>query len=38
REELIAQWESVVHPMLSRFGLSIPRHVSPEIGDQASLQ
>ncbi|MDF2690109.1 MAG: phenylacetic acid catabolic [Microvirga sp.] len=38
REELIAQWESVVHPMLSRSGLSIPRHVSPEIGDQASLQ
>ena len=38
REELLTQWQSLVHPMLSRFGLSVPGHGAPEIGDQASLQ
>jgi ring-1,2-phenylacetyl-CoA epoxidase subunit PaaA len=38
REELTAQWQSLVHPMLSRFGLSVPGHASRELGDQASLQ
>ena len=38
REELLAQWQGLVHPMLSRFGLSVPGHASREIGDQASLQ
>jgi len=38
REELVAQWQGIVHPMLSRFGLSIPGHAMPEIGEQASLQ
>ncbi|UVF20331.1 phenylacetate-CoA oxygenase subunit PaaI [Microvirga terrae] len=38
REELMAQWQSHVHPMLSRFGLEVPGHGSREIGDQVSLQ
>jgi ring-1,2-phenylacetyl-CoA epoxidase subunit PaaA len=38
REELTAQWQGLVHPMLSRFGLGVPGHASVEIGDQASLQ
>jgi ring-1,2-phenylacetyl-CoA epoxidase subunit PaaA len=38
REELTTQWQSLVHPMLSRFGLGVPGHASREIGDQVSLQ
>ena len=38
REELTAQWQRLVHPMLSRFGLGVPGHASREIGDQVSLQ
>jgi 1,2-phenylacetyl-CoA epoxidase catalytic subunit len=38
REQLLAQWQSVVHPMLSHFGLAIPGHASLDIGDQVSLQ
>jgi 1,2-phenylacetyl-CoA epoxidase catalytic subunit len=38
REELTAQWQSFVHPMLSRFGLGVPGHPFIQIGDQVSLQ
>lgn len=38
REELLAQWQSIVHPMLSHFGLAVPGHAAPQVGDQASLQ
>jgi 1,2-phenylacetyl-CoA epoxidase catalytic subunit len=38
REELLARWQSVVHPMLSHFGLAIPGHAPLDIGDQVSLQ
>ncbi|WP_262297483.1 Phenylacetic acid catabolic protein [Microvirga sesbaniae] len=38
RDELTGQWQSHVHPMLSRFGLEVPGHEPREIGDQVSLQ
>jgi ring-1,2-phenylacetyl-CoA epoxidase subunit PaaA len=38
RGELTTQWQSLVHPMLSRFGLGVPGNVSLEVGDQVSLQ
>jgi ring-1,2-phenylacetyl-CoA epoxidase subunit PaaA len=38
REELTTQWQSLVHPLLSRLGLGVPGHASIDIGDQASLQ
>jgi len=38
RAELLTQWQSIVHPILSHFGLNIPAHASQEIGDQVSLQ
>ena len=37
KEELSAQWRSLVHPMLSRFGLGVPGHASLEIGDQRAV-
>ena len=38
REELIAQWQNLVHPILSGFGLNAPGHASMEIDGQVSLQ
>jgi ring-1,2-phenylacetyl-CoA epoxidase subunit PaaA len=38
REGLSAQWQDLIHPMLSRFGLGVPGQASLEIGDQVSLQ
>jgi ring-1,2-phenylacetyl-CoA epoxidase subunit PaaA len=38
REELLAQWQGIVHPILSRFGLVAPGDASHEMDDQVSLQ
>ncbi|MBF9195839.1 Phenylacetic acid catabolic protein [Microvirga terrestris] len=38
REVLLARWQGIVHPILSRFGLVAPRDASHEMGEQVSLQ
>ncbi|MBB3017353.1 1,2-phenylacetyl-CoA epoxidase catalytic subunit [Microvirga lupini] len=38
REELLAQWQGIVHPILSQFGLIAPDDTPHAMGEQVSLQ
>ncbi|MBM1169482.1 Phenylacetic acid catabolic protein [Microvirga arabica] len=38
REELLAQWQGIVRPLLSRFGLLAPGDAPHDIDEQVSLQ
>ena len=38
REELLAEWQGIVHPILSRFGLIAPGDAPHAMGEQVSLQ